>query len=286
MTDTTAFRLFQSPSFAEALIPDGSSREEALAITQDTVRQDAELRIDLLGDEFRAGNFSFGRRGARDVNARLSEPVDDRDQMFAIICKRVMQALGQVEEGRLRWAAGEVEHRPCRDPDLSTAPSLGADPPATTSTTTAEEGPALRERIDIYLALKEGEGRMTQKQVRQLASELGLMSRTIGDETPVAAVTKRHAGQFYEGLQFLPPRYAQHANFRGLKFAEMVARAQELSPSRLSPRTVNGYLSSMSGFFNHEKMAGNIAENPFAGMHVRTAHVGESDRGFTRSELS
>ena len=40
-----AFRLFRSPSFAAALIPDGNSPEEALAITQDTVPQDAESRI-------------------------------------------------------------------------------------------------------------------------------------------------------------------------------------------------------------------------------------------------
>lgn len=119
-----AFRLFRNPSVAEALIPDGSSREGALAITQDTVRQDAELRIGVLGDEFRAGDFSFGRPGAREVIARLSEPVDEGDQAFAIICKAVMKALGQLEQGRLRWATGEVEHRPCRDPDCEIARSV------------------------------------------------------------------------------------------------------------------------------------------------------------------
>ena len=280
-----AFRIFRNPSFAEALIPDGSSREGALAIIQDTVRQDAELRIDQLGDEFRAGDFSFGRPGAGDVIARLSEPVDDDDQTFAIICKAVMKALGQLEEGRLRWAAGEVEHHPCRDPDLRTAPSLDAGPLAAASMT-AEEGPALRERIDTYLALKEGEGRMNQKQMNQLTSELGLMARIFGGETSIGAVTKRRAGQILEGLRSLPPHYAEHAELRGLEFEEMVARARELSLPRLSARPINGYLSSMSGFFNNEKMIGNVTENPFAGMHVKTAHRGESDRGFTKSELS
>jgi integrase len=66
----------------------------------------------------------------------------------------------------------------------------------------------------------------------------------------------------------------------------MVLKAHELRLPPMNARTSNGYLSTMRAFCEFERKAGRLEKNPFSGKRATEIPQGESERGFTKVELS
>jgi integrase len=277
------FLPFGNDTFATALAPDGCSREEALAIKHEATIQDAEGKIDQLAEARTRGDYFAGRADAQAVISRLSEPVRPGDQAYEVICKAVMEAMGQIQEARLKWATGNPEYEPTRRGKPPSAPDAVRADAAGNET---DDGPSLAEQVGTYLKLKRVEGRQNARGIKQLGSELRVMLDALGDTTPVRSITKKEAAAVYDALRWLPKRFREHPDLKGCAFDAMVLRARELELLPMNPRTANGYISSMSVFFGEEQKLDHIVENPFRGLRLKTHDERESDRGFTANERS
>jgi integrase len=280
-----AYRPLGEKTFARALVPEGASDDQLHTANQDYFAEDAERRLQYLRDAYKAGNFDPGMAIAKDIAAKLTEATTPRT--LHMIAKRAMEGIAKIEEARLRWAAGDVEFSPSREPAESAAveapQAIPAPAPASTNN---EDDPTLTESIAAYIAQMRQDRRATEKQIRQTESELGLMCDALGKETKTKAVTRALAGEIFKGLRSLPSRFRKHRDLKGLPFAEMAKKARQLGLHPMHARTVNGYRDTMSAFFREQKMVGHATENPFEGMHAKVVVKGESDRAFTDEELA
>jgi integrase len=196
-----------------------------------------------------------------------------------------MEARGVIEEARIRWAEGEVEHKPPR-PGAAMGASTTAPEHAASPSSGAAHGRTLGAAIETYIALYRRERRPNAKMVSQAEGELRVLTDALGPETPVSAVSTADAGRICEALRFLPGRFRERPELAGQPFFEMAreARRRELEP--LSPRRINGYISTMSSLFEQERRAGQATANPFEGKHVKVASSGGGERGFEREEIA
>jgi hypothetical protein len=73
---------------------------------------EASARLDRLQDDHRAGDFRAAAPIAQELVEKHQLGIAEGSQPFGVLCKRVMEAMGEADEARFRWAQGEIEYRP------------------------------------------------------------------------------------------------------------------------------------------------------------------------------
>ncbi len=269
--------------FAGALYPEDADRDLRREMDREYFARDAEQTLDRLAAEYAKGQFDSGKPGARDIAAGLATPLPEDSQRFAVLCKRVMEARGAIEEARIRWAEGDIDYKPPR-------PGAAAARPDTTALPPPAEAPApgrtLEEAIGLFLDLQRRRKNPTERGISQMSGELRILTDAFGAGTPVSAVTAREAGRIYEALQFLPKNFRKASQLAGLGFFGMAGEARRLGLPPLHGRTINGYLSTMRALFEQERKAGHAKDNPFSGLHMKVRAAQESGRGFEPAEVA
>jgi integrase len=289
------WHLFDRGSIAESALRPGTERERLME-SRELVARDAAGQLERLAEDYRAGDFRDARPAARAIAARLDPPIREDTREFGALCKRVMEAMGEVEEARGRWAIGEVEYEPsslaCEavpDPAPAMPPqpaSEAAAPPA--EVTVGSSSRCVRNAIEVHLDLWRRESKPTEKQLNQERSQLGVLVEVFGADRPVGTISRSEAGRVYEALRFLPKRWGIHPELKGLNFFDAAAKAKVVKVEPLNPRTINTYLQVFRGLFESEKRSGQITENPFQGMRVNVSNHEDGDekgRAFNAQEL-
>lgn len=271
-----AYKPLGDRSFGKGVID--PSAEDAWEQTRQLYYDDAWQSLHSRRNEFKSGDFSYAVSVTREILKGCNPPIGPGDQAFDMACKRVMVALGNILEARMRWAEGDVDFVPSRAPPADeTNFQPGPKPPSDTRT--------LAEAIQVFIDLKKRERPLTSKQVTQLTGELKVLTEAFGPETRVSAITPKEAGQVYEGLRFLPKGFRSHPSLSGLWFGDMVSKARADGLKPLDPKTINGYLGTIRSLFDHEVRTGHAHKNPFAGLSVKVPHSVTGERDFEDDEL-
>ncbi|MFC0407450.1 DUF6538 domain-containing protein [Roseomonas elaeocarpi] len=281
----TQFRSLTSGTFGRSSSAASPKTPEAHGESQALIAAHAQSRLEQLSEEFRNGSFDAMRPVARKIAAGLTPPLPENSQAFHVLLKTLMEAQGEVEEARLRWAEGDVAYRPSlvsHTPATMVAPVTVAAPVPVSPPT---GGRTLGDAVQLYLDLQRGAG-AKPRSVSQKAAELSILLDAFGQDKPTADITKKDAGKVMEALRFLPPRWREKPALKGLAFLEASEEARRLGLKALNPRTVNGHAQTFRGLCGQEVDAGHLTSNPFDRLEVAVRAAGESDRAFDQTEMS
>ncbi|MEZ2406921.1 DUF6538 domain-containing protein [Bosea sp. RCC_152_1] len=91
-------------------------------------------------------------------------------------------------------------------------------------------------------ATKKADTNDQNKKIVQLFAEF------VGETFPVSELSRRHITEFRDQLIIFPKMARQVAEFRGMKFKEIIAKNREIGRKTLDERTVNKYLSAVNPF--------------------------------------
>lgn len=221
------WRLFQDGSFAVALVPD--ARGEGRAEARRVFGMEASARLDRLQDDYRAGDFRAAAPIAQELVEKHQLGIAKGSQPFGVLCKRVMEAMGEADEARFRWAQGEIEYRPAMLAEASPAPSpaLAEDAPANADP--GEEPRLLLDAIETFLELVRRERNPTTKELEHLRGELMVLVDAFGPDRDLRRIQPGDAGIVFEALRFLPPRFKGDRRLEGLDLLAKARRARELN---------------------------------------------------------
>ena len=296
-----AFRQKSDGTFAIGVLPGGSSHDELHDLNLSMIRDDAENRIEHLQADYRRHDFGAGRGVARSIIDALSPgAAAAHPQLAEAVAKRVVEALGSIEEARGRWSQGDVDYRPTRHMESSANnPAASADLPAAggvlpavlpvaapAAVSGADDEPTLGECLETFLAIDEKRPGRMLKHHAQMASHLKLLVDVFRSDRTIASITRKEAGAIYEGMQFLPAGFRQHPQLSGLTFAQAVARSRSEGLKPMNSGTANTYLGEMRAFFEHLVKTGVCSQNPFTKMNIKKTKAPRSSRTFSNVELS
>lgn len=270
------WRQYQSGDHARALVPPGATVDEARVLQREALQGDADARLERLQDAYRRGDYGVGRAGAWEIAGSMEAPLDEGSQSFAILTKQVMEALGEVEEARLRWAGGDVRYAP-------SLPSSAAPLPAVAHADA--DVPTLGEVAEAYLRNRQNEKNTSGKMIGQLRGQIDLVLTELGTSTKVTEVTAGIAGKVFAAFRALPAHANKNDALHGLGLFKTADKARELGLKPMNPKTINNHMTTMRGLFKQAIDDGVLQANPFQGKHIAVNKVAGSERGFTPEEL-
>nr|WP_158743636.1 site-specific integrase [Acidisphaera sp. L21] len=272
-----AWRLYSTGEHAGALIPDDSSREDRHRLQRAYLADDAEHRIASLVEQHAAGDYIEGRVIARDIISSLPGAFDEHDQRFTALSKRILEALAEIEEARLRWAAGDDGYVPLLDVGQAAAP---------TPAKVRGAGTILKEIAEEYVAHRLAERGTSAKDAGQLRGQITTLLEQVGSATTVEEFTPRLAGEVFTAFRSLPPNFRKHTSLRGLTLFDAAKRARLDKLQPMTAKSVNNYMTTYRGVFKEAIDQGLVFSNPFQGKHVLVTESVQSERGFKADELS
>mgnify|MGYP001609516692 CR=1 FL=1 len=110
----------------------------------------------------------------------------------------------------------------------------------------AKSGARIMDLYDSYErnkgAIKKNDTNAQNKKIVQLFAEF------VGETLPASELTRRHISEFRDQLALFPKKALQIAEFRGLKFKQIIAKNREAGRPTLDDRTINKYLSAVNPF--------------------------------------
>jgi integrase len=270
------WRQYQAGPHAE-LLPKGATAEQARQINIATTHGDASNQLERLQEEYQSGDYDSAAPIARAIVRELESPFDEGDQRFTILKKRIVEALGDVEEARLRWSSGDDEYWP---------PSSSVDTADIAPVTRSEAATAtIRDVALAYLDHRRAERRATPKAISQLNGQIETLLSGLGYETQVTDVTPVVAGQVFTAFRSLPSNFRKVDSLSRLTLFTAAKEARRLGLSPMNPKTVNNVMTTLRGVFREAQDQGLVLVNPFKGKHVSIVKTAGSDRGFTPEEL-
>jgi len=283
-----AFRLLGAGEFAAALLPTEATPDERARISREAYAADAQAALDRLEEDFTSHDFVAARPIARAIATAAGQPLPKDGQEFAVLCKRVMDALWKVQDARLRWAEGDVEYKP-QPPSMDGKGSLPDISPHQESQDQPQPGrgqaPLLQDAIDAFIELRAKERRATPKAVMQWRAEAGVLTDAFGGDRTVADISEKDAGSILTALRHLPAHWRSHPQLAGLPFFAKADEARKLELPPLDARTINGTLSTIRSFFNEQVIAGNIVSSPFSKAKLKEDNSHKENAEFTNKDI-
>ena len=275
-----AWRLYESGDHARAVIPNGLDRDQAIEVRREILAGDAENRLGHLSDRFRAGDYLAGRPIAREILARIPGSFDEGDQRFAILAKRLVEALCEIENGRIEWANGNETYVPKLNETSSATLAVAAP-----ETPSLPEAPSLDELAEAYLEHRQREKKTTGKGIQQLKAQIDILLDQLGAGSKISDVTPRFAGSVFTAFRSLPAGHKKIPVLSGLALFDAAKKSREDALIPMSPKSINNHMTTYRGLFNEAIQLGVIENNPFKGKQLPVLKQAGSDRGFTPAEL-
>lgn len=275
---------FARGDLARAIVPTDATPDEEHEVQRQTMRATAEDRLERLNSAYQVDDYSAGYPVARKIAADLPDPLAEDDRRFTLLAKAIVEAMGQIEEGRFQWATGNIGCSPVRTPP-SAPPTGTVSGPALESSGAEEEAPTLREIGEQFLGHRRQERKPTAKMLSQLRSQLAILTDALGADTKVTDITPRDAGRVFNALRAVPKNFRSHPDLTGLSLFEAAKKASDANLSAMHGKTVNNYMTTYRGLFKEAIDSSLIQENPFRRKFVIVPDSLESDRGFTQDEL-
>lgn len=102
--------------------------------------------------------------------------------------------------------------------------------------------------------------------LKQVEHDVKLFSDFLGSGVSPDAITKKHVGDYKDLLLQYPVKATETKVFQGMGLRQAVQANKEHGKPQIARRTVNRYLSSLSGFFNWLEARGRMSSNPVRGL--------------------
>jgi integrase len=279
--------LLESGDFARQLQHPDMPRDEARAENRRLFGEDAQHRLAAATAEFQAHDFTRMEGAAESLLADGRPGTAARPQERAALAKLLMVALGDLQGAKVAWSEGDAGYTPAsllRPAEAVQALPEPAAPAASTPSTTPASC-TVEDAISAYVATLR-QRRLKEKQITDAAGDLQLLVEAFGAKSLIENITSVEAGRIWTALNSLPPHFRRREELANLNLFDKAKRAAELQLQPLNPRTMKSYLGTLSNFFEHEKMAGHVTENPFLEKKVkRNGRVARQERTFKASEL-
>jgi integrase len=263
--------LLDAGRFAQGREDGALSVSEARAEHRRLFGRDAELALEAAREEYQRHDFSRMKEAAEQLLLRDGGGSTLSRREATILAKTLMEGFGQLQEAKIAWSEGQVDRLPAmlvEIPDSAAAvppaaPQVGAAIPAPPLPGSASPSRTVQAAIDDYVAHRRQAG-IKEKQVTDAEGDLRILVEAFGAEKPVSEIGTIEAGQIWSALMSLPPHHRRHPELASLGLFEKARKAKELALEPLHPGSIKSYLGSLKNLFEHERMAGHVAVNPFA----------------------
>lgn len=173
----------------------------------------------------------------------------------------LLEASVHLQKDVQRRFAGEVVDVPQPLPQTTTL----SHSPFTAQKPTGGAGITLGELIDRYMA-DPNASRSSPKTVEGYKVIFRVLREMLGEDVAVRSIDRADCERVRDLLRRLPPNASKR--FKGLTLAESADRADAEGLNRLSPGTVNSYLSNLASLFRWALKSWHCDRNPAEGLQV------------------
>jgi integrase len=244
----------------------------------------ARMPLDDLTDfDFLADDLAAAQR-------RKGVTLDPGSETFRLLGQAIARAKVAAFQGRLRMLRGE--------PTEPLTTFLGADgiDPVTLRPIAAVQRPQIRLRDGKGICFSEAAARYIDEMQRDPSAKLTEHTRrqretvfrlfkAFAADAPLVAIDKLMASEFLELVAKLDPKWHNIKGAQELPLGKLVEKSAS-RPGRLSNRTINSYVSALSGVFKWADKRGYFeGRNPFAGQS-RAEGAGNGWRAYNSEELT
>lgn len=181
--------------------------------------------------------------------------LNDADR--ADLARKMMRAEIEALEATVKRDGGDYTHIPA-DPIVK--PSSGA------RAEKAAPGESVMELFDRYA--RERGKTIKADTLNQARRDIGTYVDMVGHGFPASKIDKRTVGEWKALLLQYPVKASETKDFAGMSIVEIVRHNAKIGKPVISDKTVNRYLSGMSGFCRWLSAHGIIAANPVADMFL------------------
>jgi integrase len=138
------------------------------------------------------------------------------------------------------------------------------------STSTAAVSEPVDTLMDLFGRYKsDNPNGIRTETLEQVEQNVQLFADFIGPTVSTDMITKKHVGDYKDLLLQYPVQATQTKVFAGMDLRQTVEANQIHGKRPLARRTVNRYLSSLSGFFNWLEARGRMTSNPVHGLMTK-----------------
>jgi integrase len=210
---------------------------------------------------------------------------------YQLLAKAIVRANVWALEGRIRALKGQPS-----EPPISFLGSAGIDPVtlrpiapvrrAQIRIRDDDEGMRFSEAASLYIdqMQRDVHAKLTEQTRRQSEGVFDLF-KNFTDDAPLASITKSTAANFLDLVGKLDPHWNQVEGARKMPLAQLAERCAS-RPGKLSNRTINRYISSLSSVFKFADKRSDVdVHNPFRGQ-MRKQAKGTGWRGYRVGELN
>jgi integrase len=262
-------------NYFDAVVPFPDENENPIDLERHIERL---TDFDLVGDELAAVQRRKG------VTLELGSPT------YNLLGRAIVRAKIDALDGRLKMLKGE----PSEPPPNFLGPA-GVDPltlrpiaPQRPQQIRIRDGEGMRfsEAASLYMhqMQRDPNAKLSEHTRQQSESVFELFQNFTGD-APITNIGKSTAANFLDLVAQLDPHWNHEKDAKKLPLVELVEKRAG-APGRLSNRTINRYISSLSSVFKWaDKRSDDDVRNPFRGQS-REQSTGTGWRAYTVDELN
>lgn len=220
--------------------------------TRALLAEGAETYWETVGQDAQEENL---KRFSKQSGVPLDEVLTDRAKILPLLHRGLLAMIAEFDAKKAELEVLE----------LGEVPKVMKDP-ATPVPDLEGAGKTVAEVVELYVSEQVRVGGWVERTRAKQEATLGVLVELVGAETPMAAITKKHAQDVKAVLLTVPARKNTTPKLRKLTLRE-AARVQGVPT--LSPTTLNGYFGAFFTFADWAVKNAYASTNAFEGMKVR-----------------
>lgn len=232
--------------------PDRFAANAAWDNTRALLAEGAETYWETVGEEAQAENL---QRFAKQSGVPFDDVLTDRAKILPLLHRGLLAMIAEFDAKKAELEVLE----------LGEAPKFAKDV-VTTARELEGAGKSIAEVVELYVNEQVRVGGWVERTRAKQEATLGVLVELVGSETPMSAITKKHAQDVKAVLLTVPARKNTMPSLRKMTLRE--AAKVEGVPT-LSPTTLNGYFGAFFTFADWAVKNAYASTNAFEGMKVR-----------------
>jgi len=130
----------------------------------------------------------------------------------------------------------------------------------------AEQGESILDLFDRYAALRLAEERKRTYTINQDRKIVELFVEYVGSGRSLNSINSHEVREWRNGISSLPPAFRKQKIFANLGIKEAFEKSRSLKGNKVTAKTVNKYLSTISPIFAWARQEGYVDHNPCDGL--------------------
>lgn len=232
--------------------PDRLVANAAWDNTRALLAEGAETYWETVGKQAQDENL---QRFANQSGVPFDDVSTDRAKILPLLHRGLLAMIAELDAKKTELEALELSEAPVATKDRATTlPDIDG------------AGKTVAEVVELYVSEQVRVGGWVERTRAKQEATLGVLVELVGSETPMNAITKKHAQDVKAVLLTVPARKNTLPKLRKMTLRE-AAKVQGLPT--LSPTTLNGYFGAFFTFADWAVKNAYASGNAFEGMKVR-----------------